>query len=163
MRDLSGVISTWDHMKTLTTTQSTSPSFLLQLQKSHRPDCKCLQVSSGTFIPTNPVCQLLTCLQTAQLTEAHGISDPFVKNRHTFHQDFTDICAAPRSSQKAFFHSFATVFRQPFGRNLFGLPEVFNKRHSAFRCIFQTSSTLRKRLLSSRELSFFFFFFLKPW
>ena len=73
------------------------------------------QVSSGTFIPTHPVFQLLTCLQTAQITEPHGISDPFVKDRHTFHQAFTDICAAPQSSQKAFFHSFATVFRQPLG------------------------------------------------
>ena len=59
MKDLSGVISTWDHMKTLTTTQSTSPSFLLQLQKSHRPDCQC---SRSPREPSFPHTQFVSCL-----------------------------------------------------------------------------------------------------
>ena len=89
------------------------------------------QVSSGTFIPTHPVFQLLTCLQTAQLTEAHGISDPFVKNRHTFHQAFTDSCTAPRSSQKAFFLFLCNIIPPAFEWNLFGLPQGVNERHPA--------------------------------
>ena len=51
------------------------------------------------------------------------LSDPFVKGRHTFHQAFPDICAAPRSSQKAFFLFFTTLFRH----HLSGISLVYPK------------------------------------
>ena len=133
--DLSGVIllpdrvtaqhnhkTTWN---ILTTTKSTSPSYRVQLEKSHLPDCMCLK-SRVTFIPTNPdwftsVLDLTLELgfSVAYLSPDRSthrvprdLSDPFVKDRHTFHQAFPDICTAPPSSQKAFFHFFATLFRQ---------------------------------------------------
>ena len=70
-------------------------------------------------------------------------SDPCVKDRHTFLQ-----------ALEAFFHVFATRSRQ----HLHGNSLVHLKFSTPwFRCILPTSSTLRKRLPSTRELSIFFF------
>ena len=88
--------------------------------------------------------QSLTSLLTAQLTEAQGTpQSPCVKDRHTFLQ-----------ALEAFFHVFATRSRQ----HLHGNSLVYLKFSTPwFRCILPTSSTLRKRLPSTRELSIFFF------
>ena len=97
------------------------------------------QVSTGTFILTNSDWFTSVLNLTLELgfsvpylppdrSTQRGpgdLSSPFVKDRHTFHQALTDICAAFRSTQKSFFHSFAFV------RNLFGSTEVFNERHPA--------------------------------
>ena len=111
---------------TLTTTKSSSPSFLVQVEvlpsRLHVS-----QVSTGTFIPTNPdrftfsprsnsTARFISCLLVPDRSTHRGpkdLSDPFVKDRHTFHHASTDMCAAIRSTQEAFFHSFATLFRQP--------------------------------------------------
>ena len=68
-------------------------------------------VSTETFIPTNrdwftsvldptfefgfSVAYLFPDRSTHRGTR--DLSDPFVKDRHTFQQAFTDICVAPRS------------------------------------------------------------------
>ena len=87
----------------------------------------CLRSPQGTFNSHKPElfhfnprsnigarvcsCLIVSRLLNSQRQKRH-LCDPFVKDRHTFHQAFTDICTAPRSSQKAFFHLFATLFRQ---------------------------------------------------
>ena len=85
------------------------------------------QVSSGTFIPTNPdwfpsvldptlelvFFQLRTCLQTAQLAEVRGLSRILSSGIAT---RSIKPCLTSRGTSdltKAFFHSFATLFRQP--------------------------------------------------
>ena len=94
---------------------------------SHTFQIACVSVLlEGPSIPTNPNCFTSILDLTLELGFAiaylspdrstprgpRNLSDPFVKDRHTFHQAFTDSCTAPRSSQKAFFHFFATLFRQ---------------------------------------------------
>ena len=68
-----------------------------------------------------PFFQSLTHLQTAQLTEAKGISGSLSSSI------VTRSIKPSLSSQTAFFHFFATLFRQPLSGTSFGLPEVFNQ------------------------------------
>ena len=100
---------------TLTTTTSTSPSFLVQVRKSHRPDCICLRSPPKTFIPTDPDWFTSRSNIGARFSVAH--SSPDRSTRGSFRQGSSHVPsslswhrAAPRSSQKAFFHHFATWF-----------------------------------------------------
>ena len=137
MRDtLSGVLPLSDRVKaqhhhktmwnTLTTTKSTS-SHPVHLVESHTFQIACVSgLLEGHSIPTNPNCFTSILDLTLELGCAiaylspdrstprgpRHLCDPFVKDRHTSHQAFTDSCTAPRCSQKAFFHFFATLFRQ---------------------------------------------------
>ena len=128
---LSGVLSLSDRVKaqhhhktmwnTLTTTKSTSASYPVHLVEVTPSRWHVSQVSSRdlqfpqtrTVSLQSSILQLLTLSPDRSTPRApRDLSNPFVKDRHTFHQAITNICTAPRSSQKAFFHFFATLFRQ---------------------------------------------------
>ena len=107
-----------DHMAH-TKKKSTSPPHLVHLERSHLPDCTCLRSPQGLhFTQTGTLQSLIhqstaafnrTLLQTAQLTEAQGISQIlWVKDRHTHLQAFPHIV----QNVETFFHFFATRSRQ---------------------------------------------------
>ena len=132
MRDiLSGVLTLSDRgtaqhnhktvWNTLTKTKSTSPSYRAHLVEVTPSRLHVSQVSSRDlqFPQTRTVSLQSSILQLLTLSPDRStprgprdLSNPFVKDRHTFHQAFTNICTAPRSSQKAFIRFFATLFRQ---------------------------------------------------
>ena len=143
--DLSGVISLSDRVtaqhnhkttwNTLTTTKSTSPSYLVHLEKSKLPDCMCLV---SDLFPQTRTCsvldptlelgfQLLTRLQTAQLTEAQGIprilSSRIVTRSIKRSLTFVRHLGAHRKP--------SAISLPAFERNLFGVPEVFNEKPPA--------------------------------
>ena len=175
MRDtLSGVLTLSDRgtaqhnhktiWNTLTTTKSTSPSYLAHLVEVTPSRLHVSQVSSRDlqFPQTRTVSLQSSILQLLTLSPDRStprgprdLSNPFVKDRHTFHQAFTNICTAPRSSQKAFIHFFATLFRQHSSGISLVYTKFSTRETSRSRCIHLTSSTLRKKILSTRELPFF--------
>ena len=122
-RTLSGVLTLSDRVKaqhhhktmwnTLTTTKSTSSSYPVHLVEVTPSRLHVSQVSSRDlqFPQTRSVSLQSSILQLFTLSPDRStprgprdLSNTFVKDRHTSHQAFTNICTAPRSSQ--------TLFRQ---------------------------------------------------
>ena len=101
--------------------------------------------------------QLLTCLRTAKLTEAQGISrilsSRIVTRSIKLPLTFARHLGAHRKPSSISLPLHAANMK----RNLFWFTWSFQRETFGIKCVFQTSSTLRKRFLSTRELSLFWF------
>ena len=147
--DLSGVITQSDRVtaqhndKTTmehTDNKSTSPSYLVHLDKSHLPDCMCLK-SPRTFIPTKTdwftsvldltlrtrVFSCLLCLRTAPLRDSQGVSrilsSRIVTRSIKPSLTFVRHLGAHRKPSSISLPLYSAYIK----RNLFGLPEVFTR------------------------------------
>ena len=170
---LSGVLPLSDRVKaqhhhktmwnTLTTTKSTSSSYPVHLVESHLPDCMCLWSPRRTFDSHKPglfhfnprSCSCLLCLQTAQLPEAKGISrilsSRIVTRSIKSSLTFARRLGAHRKPSSISLPLYSASIRV----ESLGFTPSFQRETSSSRCIHLTSSTLRKKILSTREPSFF--------
>ena len=104
--------------------KSSSPSFLVQLPSFLRNRTGSLQSSIEHW---SSVFQLLTDPDRSTHRGSRDLSDPFVKDRHTFCQAFPDIVRHLRAHRKPSSIS-CHMIPPAFARNLLGLPAVFNER-----------------------------------